>query len=156
MSPHLFGNDKVILYVVGPKRRRNNFARRWTFPTWPRSKSFLQDALVSDLDPAVHRSGDDFAFDFSVRVRHSASPDDAEDASRWWISPRDRTVRLGSIKIPRQNFQTPDQECECEHMTFNPWNCLEQYRPLGSINRMRLAVYLASRQVPHKLNMVAS
>ena len=41
-------------------------------------------------------------------------------------------------------------------MTFNPWNCLEQHRPLGSINRMRLAVYLASLQVWQKLNMVAS
>ena len=33
---------------------------------------------------------------------------------------------------------------------------LEQHRPLGSINRMRLAVYLASLQVRQKLNMVAS
>jgi hypothetical protein len=156
MSPYLFGDDKVVRYVVRPERRRNDFVRWWTFPTWPRSRSFLRDALVSDLDPAMHRPGDDFAFDFSVRVRHSASPNDAEDASRWWIAPRDRTVRLGSIKIPRQNFLTPDREYECEHMTFNPWNCLEQHRPLGSINRMRLAVYLASLQVRQKLNMVAS
>lgn len=111
---------------------------------------------MSDLDPAMHRPGDDIALDFSVRVRHSASPNDAEDASRCWIALRDRTVRLGSIKIPRQNFLTPNQEYECEHMTFNPWNCLEQHRPLGSINRMRLAVYLASLQVRQKLNMVAS
>ena len=156
MSPYLFGDDKVVRYVVRPERRRDKFARWSTFPTWPRSQSFLQEALVSDLDPAMHRPGDDFALDFSVRVRHSASPNDAEDASRWWIAPRDRTVRLGSIKIPRQNFLTPNQEYECEHMTFNPWNCLEQHRPLGSINRMRLAVYLASLQVRQKLNMVAS
>ena len=156
MSPCLFGDDKVVRYVVGPERRRNNVVGWWTFPTWPRSESFLRDALASDLDPAMHRPGDDFAFDFSVRVRYTASPDDAEDASRWWIAPRDRTVRLGSIKIPRQNFQTRDREYECEHMTFNPWNCLEQHRPLGSLNRMRLAVYLASLQVRQKLNMVAS
>jgi hypothetical protein len=68
----------------------------------------------------------------------------------------DRTVRLGRIEIPKQNFLPPNQEYECEHMTFNPWNCLEQHRPLGSINRMRLAVYLASLQVRQKLNMVAS
>src|SRR2546430_3261561 len=156
MSPYLFGDDKVVRYVVRPERRRNNFARSWTFPSWPRSRSFLRDALVSDLDPAMHRPGDDFAFDFSVRVRHAASPNDAEDASRWWIAPRDRTVRLGSIEIPRQNFLTPDQLYECEHMTFNPWNCLEQHRPLGSINRMRLAVYLASLQVRQKVQMVGS
>src|SRR5215471_17346913 len=31
-------------------------------------------------------------------------------------------------------------------MMFSPWNCLPEHRPLGSINRMRLAVYLASLQ----------
>jgi hypothetical protein len=30
-------------------------------------------------------------------------------------------------------------------MVFNPWNCLPEHRPLGSVNRIRLAVYLASR-----------
>jgi len=65
-------------------------------------------------------------------------------------------LRLGRIEIPKQNFLPPNQEHECEHMTFNPWNCSEQHRPLGSINRMRLAVYLASLQVRQKLNMVAS
>jgi len=37
---------------------------------------------------------------------------------------------------------------------FNPWNSLPEHRPLGSVNRMRFAVYLASRQVRRKLNMV--
>ena len=43
---------------------------------------------------------------------------------------------------------------DCEHMVFNPWNCLREHRPLGGVNRMRLAVCLASRQVRRKLNMV--
>jgi hypothetical protein len=153
MSPFLFGEDKVVRYVVGPAGRRNNSARWWMF-FWPRSESFLQDALVSDLDPA--RPGDDIVFDFSIRVRHSANSDDAEDASRRWTAPLDRTVRLGRIAIPKQKFLAPDRLYDCEHMTFNPWNCLQQHRPLGSVNRMRLAVYLASLQVRQKLNMVAS
>jgi hypothetical protein len=40
-------------------------------------------------------------------------------------------------------------------MVFNPWNCLPEHM-LGSVNRMRLAVYLASRQARRKLNIVAS
>jgi hypothetical protein len=39
-------------------------------------------------------------------------------------------------------------------MVFNPWNRLPEHMPLGSVNRMRLAVNLASRQVRRKLNMV--
>lgn len=44
---------------------------------------------------------------------------------------------------------------DCEHMVFNPWNSLPEHM-LGSVNRMRLAVYLASRQARRKPNMVAS
>jgi hypothetical protein len=62
-------------------------------------------------------------------------------------------VRLGSIAIPKQSFLAQNQLYDCERMVFNPWNCLPEHRPLGSVNRMRLAVYLASRQVRRKLNM---
>ena len=46
------------------------------------SKSFLQEALVRDLDPRTHQGGDDVVFDFSMRVRHAATSDDVEDGSR--------------------------------------------------------------------------
>lgn len=153
MSPFLFGEDKVVRYVVGPAGRRNNSSRWWTL-FLPKSENFLRDAMVSDLDPA--RPGDDIVFDFSIRVRHAATSDDAEDASRRWSAALDRTVRLGSIAIPKQKFLAPDRQYDCQHMTFNPWNCLQEHRPLGSVNRMRLAVYLASLQVRQKLNMVPS
>jgi len=120
------------------------------------SKSFLQEALVRDLDPRTHQGGDDVVFDFSIRVRHAATSDDVEDASRWWTRPQERIVRLGSIAIPKQSFLAQNQLYDCEHMVFNPWNCLPEHRPLGSVNRMCPAVYLASRQVRRKLNMVAS
>ena len=45
---------------------------------------------------------------------------------------------------------------DCEHMVFNPWNRLPEHRLLGGVNRMRLADYLASRQVRRKLKMVGS
>ena len=34
---------------------------------------------------------------------------------------------------------------ECETMAFSPWNALAEHRPMGGINRMRQAVYLASQ-----------
>ena len=66
---------------------------------------------------------------------------------------RENSVAGGSIAIPRQSL-TQNALYDCEHMVFNPWNCLPEHRPLGSVNRMRLGVYLASRQVRRKLNMV--
>jgi hypothetical protein len=117
------------------------------------SKSFLQEALVRDLDPRTHQGGDDVVFDFSIRVRHAATSDDVEDASQWWTRPQERKVRLGSIAIPRHSL-TQNALYDCELMVFNSWNCLPEHRPLGSVNRMRLAVYLTSRQLRPKLNMV--
>ncbi|WP_157088805.1 hypothetical protein [Bradyrhizobium jicamae] len=38
---------------------------------------------------------------------------------------------------------------DSEHMVFNPWNCLPEHGPLGSVNRMRLAVYLAAGMAEH-------
>jgi hypothetical protein len=119
------------------------------------SKSFLQEAFVRDLDPRTHQGGDDVVFDFSIRVRHAATSDDVEDV-RWWTRPQERIVRLGSIAIPKQSFLAQNQLYDREHMVFNPWNCQPEHRSLGSVNRMCLAIYLASRQVRRKLNMVAS
>lgn len=59
---------------------------------------------MRDLSPAS--PGDDITLDFSIRVRHSATPDDVEDASLWWTRPLDRTVPIAKIKIPRQDFLT--------------------------------------------------
>lgn len=153
MSPFLFGEHKVVRYLVGPRDGQDEGARWRTFVPWTKPENFLRDALVRDLDP--HQPGADVVLDFSIRVRHAATPDDVEDASRWWSRPQDEVVRLGSIAIPRQSLLAQNQLYDCEHMVFNPWNCLPEHRPLGSVNRMRLAVYLASRQVRRKLNMVA-
>ena len=79
------------------------------------SKSFLQEALVRDLDPPAHQGGDDVVFDFSMRVRHTATSDDVEDGSRRWTRPQERIVRLGSIAIPRQSM-AQNALYDCEHM----------------------------------------
>src|SRR5215831_12257953 len=126
--------------LVGPPGGQNEDTKWWTFAFW------------AHLDPRTHQGGDDVVFDFSIRVRHAATSDGFEDASRSWTRPQERIVRLGSIAIPRQSL-TQNALYDCEDMVFNPWNCLPEHGPLGSVNRMRLAVYRASRQVRRKLNM---
>lgn len=152
MSPYLLGEDHVVRYVVGPVQRRNDVPSWWSLLFGSLSEKFLQERMLRDL--ALAPPGDDVVFDFSVHVRHSARPEEVENAFLQWTRPLDRTVSIGQIRIPRQNFLTPDRVFDGERMMFSPWNCLQQHRPLGSINRMRLAVYLASLQVRRKLNMV--
>jgi hypothetical protein len=43
----------------------------------------------------------------------------------------------------------------CEHLSFNPWRCLPEHRPLGGINRARKAIYDGITRRRHELNGVA-
>jgi hypothetical protein len=63
--------------------------------------------------------------------------------------------QCGWNRHSRQVFGRKIRLYGCEHMVFNSWNRLPEHLP-GSVNRMRLAVYPASRQARRKLNMVPS
>jgi hypothetical protein len=75
----LFGEDNVVRYRVSPEKLEH-VAPWWTYLWWPRSQNFLRDALVHHLRPEV--AGRDVVLDFSVRVRHAATPGDVENAAR--------------------------------------------------------------------------
>jgi hypothetical protein len=92
-------------------------------------------------------------FDFSIRVRHAATSDDVEDASRWWTRPQERIVRLGSIGIPRRSL-TQNALYDCEHMVFNPWNCLPETARQRQPDAARRLSCLS--EVRRKLKMVGS
>ena len=39
-----------------------------------------------------------------------------------------------------------------ENLSFTPWHSLPEHRPIGGINRVRKAVYLAVSTLRHRLN----
>ncbi|MDH3914498.1 MAG: hypothetical protein OEU09_24750, partial [Rhodospirillales bacterium] len=49
-----------------------------------------------------------------------------------------------TIPAPQKNIDGPQQVERCEALAFTPWHSLADHQPLGSINRLRKAVYLAS------------
>jgi hypothetical protein len=149
MTPYLFGPDRVVRYVAtplskpGPRQSRSSLG-----------DDYLHDALRTRLNPRTHPAGEVVAFDFSVQIKHDPKPVDVEDACRKWRGRRDTNVSLGRIEISMQSFDAANQDCTCQDVAFNPWNCLPEHRPLGSLNRMRLAVYMASARARHRLNGV--
>jgi catalase len=148
MTPYQLGEDRVVRYLATPIPS----ARSATEAEEPLGNDFLRDALVAALKPDQPADDAAVVFDFAVQVRHAATPDDVENASKRWRRGKDKTVSLGRIEIPVQRFDTAGHLNACEDLSFNPWNCLPQHRPLGSLNRMRLAVYTASMRVRHRLN----
>ncbi|HJU54418.1 MAG TPA: hypothetical protein VJ715_07605, partial [Pyrinomonadaceae bacterium] len=74
-----------------------------------------------------------------------------EDYSVAWDEEKSVPVRVGRLRIPRQELDDAlDQEGE--HMIFTPWNTTKDLRPLGSLNRARRVVYSLSAQRRHELN----
>jgi hypothetical protein len=54
--------------------------------------------------------------------------------------------------IPKQTFDGAAQLAWGDNLSFSPWHGLLAHRPLGSLNRMRRAVYPASSVKRHTLN----
>jgi hypothetical protein len=149
MTPYLLGDDRVVRYRVSPAQIPHSEPRR---PWRLCDDNFLRHALTAELRPDLPKS-DRTVLDFFLQIRHRVTPDDVEDASRAWRRRKDRLIKVAQIEIPPQDFDTPQQWHSGENLSFSPWHCLREHRPLGGLNRMRLAVYRASREVRHQLNM---
>ncbi len=149
MTPYLLGDNAVVRYVALPRSipDAHGLDRRGS------NDNFLRAAMIAELDPATHPRGEEAVFDFAVKIRHAPTPDDIENASLSWDGPEDKQVSLARLVIPVQAFDEAGRWYDCETASFSPWHCLPQHRPLGGLNRMRLAVYRASLEVRHRLNM---
>jgi len=49
---------------------------------------------------------------------------------------------VAAVSIPKQDFDTDQQNGFCEGLSFSPWHALPAHRPNGALNRVRKAVYL--------------
>jgi hypothetical protein len=150
MTPYRFGADRVVRYVLVPVQVPDADRKG------DRSSSgdFLRDVLRAELRPRASPNVNGAVFDFAVQFREHVTPDDVEDASRRWRAFGDRRITLARLNIPLQNFDTAERWDAAERASFSPWHALPDHRPLGGLNRMRLAVYQASRETRHRMNMV--
>ncbi|SHG97121.1 catalase family protein [Massilia sp. CF038] len=76
-----------------------------------------------------------------------------EDASIDWpqdLSPYQPVARL---TIPPQEAYSPARRVFADDiLSFNPWHCIDEHRPLGSIMRARIKAYEASSVFRHHMN----
>jgi hypothetical protein len=63
---------------------------------------------------------------------------------------------LGKIVLPAQDAYSPARHVYADDvLSFNPFHCLPEHLPLGSINRVRIKAYASSTQYRHGMNAVA-
>jgi hypothetical protein len=65
------------------------------------------------------------------------------------LSPR---ISAATLRIPRQKFDSPAQLDFAKKLSYNPWHCIADHRPLGNQNRARRRMYWTLATLRHSMN----
>jgi hypothetical protein len=77
-----------------------------------------------------------------------------EDPGVAWDEAVSPFRKVGELRIPRQLFDTEARRKFGDNLSFNPWRCRVEHRPLGGISRARRQVYQALSNFRHERNDV--
>jgi hypothetical protein len=139
MTPYRFGGDTACKFSARPEGELSPFTQKAT-------SNFLRDNMAAQLAKAPA------SFDFTVQLRTEPESMPVEDPTVEWSEAKSPFVPLARITIPVQTFTTPEQDKFCENLSFSPWHCVDEHRPLGGINRVRRIVYEHISTLRHALN----
>jgi len=141
MTPYQFGTTAV----------------KYSAKPWPHTPSsipqpppdnYLRNALQQRL------SGESVQFDFMVQLRTDPKQMPIEDAGKRWSQSLSPFVKVATVVIPKQEFETAQKMEFGDNLSFNPWHSLPVHRPLGGINRARRTAYWAISKLRHEQNAV--
>lgn len=77
-----------------------------------------------------------------------------EDASVLWEEDLSPHQPIARIVIPAQDAYSPARRVfSDDKLSFNPWHCIPEHRPLGSIMRVRIPAYEMSSRFRHEMNV---
>lgn len=143
-TPYRFGDEsKAVKYLVRPSPKNEG---KLQYPDL-KSHDFLKANLAATLKQ--HH----VEFDFCVQFQKDPVKMPIEDPSVVWNS---EPVKLATIRIPSQVFDTPEQTEFGDNLSFNTWHCLQEHQPLGSFNRVRKIIYEEMYEFRHKNNNVVN
>jgi hypothetical protein len=138
--PYSFGKDRYVKYKLEPELHGG---------TQPPNDA---DYLASDLG---HRlSAGEARFRFMVQFRTDPAKMPLDEATVRWQESESKPVHLATLVLPRQDIAALGQAEYGENLAFNPWHCLEEHRPQGSISEARRVVYAASAEQRRDVNGV--
>jgi catalase len=99
--------------------------------------NFLRNALYQQL--SLDRTP--ACFVLQVQRQNAAHYMPIEDTSIEWDEAISPFETVADIRLPAQDFDSHEQNIDCDNLSFNPWHALPEHRPIGGINRLRKAVY---------------
>lgn len=143
--PYLLGDGQAMQYSFWPTTRR-----RTPIPNLPRRPpdDYLRLAMIGTLDAG------DAALEMRVQLQTDARRMPIENAGVLWpeaLSPR---VPVATLYIPRQRFASAAQIAFARRLSYNPWHCIAEHRPLGNQSRVRRRMYYELSQYRHAMTGV--
>ncbi len=143
--PYLMSEGQAMMYSFWPVSKKKTRIPR--LPLRP-PDDYLRNAMIAALN-----EGD---VEFDVRVQMQTDPHlmPIENAGVLWperLSPR---VSVGTLRIPRQTFNSPAQMAFARRLSYNPWHCIAEHRPLGNQSRARRKIYSELSKFRHDMNQV--
>ena len=139
VAPYLLG-DKAVKYALTPREAGE------TKPPENPSDNYLRQAMATQLGSR------DAVFDFALQFQVDPYKMPIEDPGVTWDEALSPFRTVASLTIPAQVFDTPGRDEFGDNLSFNPWRCLAEHRPLGGISRARRQVYQALSTFRHERN----
>lgn len=144
--PYLLGPGQAMQYSFWPK-----LARRTPVPRLPfrPPDDYLRQALSNTLALGA------VEFEVRVQLQTDAFLMPLEDASVLWperVSPR---VPVAILRLFQQATPYEAQLAFARKLTYNPWHCVPEHRPLGNQSRARREMYWTLAQLRQSKNAVA-
>jgi hypothetical protein len=144
--PYLLGEGRAMKYAFYPKTK---VPRKIPNLPFRPPDNYLRDNMVKTLLET------DVELEMTVQLQTDSYRMPIENAAVLWptrLSPR---IPVATLRIPRQRFDSPEQLAFARNLSFNPWHCLPEHRPLGNQSRARRRMYQTLAQFRQKNNKVA-
>jgi hypothetical protein len=143
--PYLLGEGQAMQYAF-----RSKVQTRTPIPRLPLRppNDYLRQAMIATLGKQ------DVEFDVLLQMQTDAHLMPIEQNAVLWpekLSPR---VPAAVLRIPKQEFASPEQLAFARKLTYNPWHCLPEHRPLGNQSRARGRMYKELSRLRQEMNDV--
>jgi len=143
--PYLLGEGQAMQYSMWPNRTKRAPVPR--LPLRP-PDDYLRAAMVKTLNQ------EDVEFDVRLQLQKDPHLMPIENNAVLWpekLSPR---ASVATVYIPRQKFDSLAQIDFEKRLSYNPWHCIPEHRPLGNQGRARRRMYLMLSTLRHTMNAI--
>ena len=141
--PYLLGEGQAMMYSVRPRIPKRSWIPGYPFRTSP---IYLRNAMIEALGKGP------VDFDFMVQRQTDAFRMPIENAGVRWPEKLSPFVTVATLHMPQQVFDSQKQFDFARNLSYTPWHCIAEHRPLGNQSRARKRMYWELRRLRQTMN----